>query len=341
MITTQRGLSLLELLITLVIGLFLLGALSSIYLSNQQTFKQIENLASINENARTTFELLSTDIREVGGTHCGARLPTSNILNVRPVIPWWANWAQNLKGYEGHQEFSAKAFGNSFLSRVKGTDAVVLLSGSTAAPSNMAGHNHIENYFTLNTSNHGLRNGDIVIACNLVQSTIFQITNVDHVGGGIFYYTNHGQLIQPGNCRGALGLSVAPPHDCSTAGSVYSFNDGGFISHINASAWYIGYNDSGGTSLYRITLINMDGLIVTSNEEIIENVINLQIKYLETNVDGSAPVEYIDAHLVNDWSRVIAVRLHPTYRTKEAVGVDGNYIERTLPFVVSIRTRLL
>jgi len=333
--------SLIEVLISLVLGLVLIGAVSTAYLANSQTFRQVENLARVNENARTTFELLGRELREVGGTQCGARLPTANVLRSGPTSPWWTDWGQGLHGYEGTEPMSARAFGSGTADRVSGTDAVVIWSGSTLAPVSIESHNPPSAVLHVNTNDHGLNDGDIVIACDQRQAAIFQVTNANPgTNSTIVHNTGQGQRIQPGNCRKELGLSPAAPHDCSTAGSNHSFAAGGFLSRLSVTAWYIGHNGRGGTSLYRMVLGNTSGTAGTSPEEVIENVVDWQLHYLEPSAGGALPGSYVDATLVTDWSRVQAVRLAPTFVTAEAVGTDGNPINRTLPFVVGIRTRL-
>jgi len=343
----QRGLSLLELLIALVLGLVLIGAVSTAYLANRQTFRQVENLARVNENARTTFELLSRELREAGGTHCGARLPTANVVRPDANLPLLTEWTQGLRGYESNQELPAalpqidNTANPTAGRRARDTDAVIIRSGSVQPPASILSHNPPTATFTVGVTdqNHGLNIGDVVLACDLSQTAIFQVSNIDLATRTIVH--NTGAVVQPGNCRSELGLSAAPPHNCSTTGSTYSFGSGGFLSRLSASAWYIGHNGRGGTSLYRAALVNSAGTATAPPEEVIENVTDLELEYLETNADGTLPAAYdLNANLVNDWGRVVAVRLRPTYRTAEAVGTDGNPITRTLPFVVGIRTRL-
>jgi len=346
----QRGLSLLELLIALLLGLVLLGAVSTAYLANRQTFRQVENLARVNENARTTFELLGRELREAGGTPCGARLPTANVVRTGPASPWWTDWGQGLRGFDGHQALPGSAFGSGTAGRVAGTDAVVVWSGSTLPPLAIEHHEPKEASMRLHTNDHDLNVGDIAIACDQQQAAIFQVTHFNPANRTLAHHT--GQAVQPGNCRKELGivLDAAPgaAHDCSTPGRERPFETGGFLSRLSVSAWYIGHNGRGGTSLYRAVLgtqatgsgANSGRIASASPEEVIENVSNLQMHYLEPGAGGALPSRYVDASQVGDWTQVRAVRLAPTFVTAEAVGTDGKPIARALPFLVGIRTRL-
>lgn len=354
------GVSLVEVLISLVLGLVLLGAASSAYLANRQTFRQVENLARVNENARTTFELLGRELREAGGTHCGARLPTANVVRTGPTSPWWTDWDQGLRGFDGHEALPARAFGTGTADRVAGTDAVVIWSGSTLPAvaivprgqnATQGQPNQQDATLHVHTNDHGLNDGHIVVACDLRQAAIFQVANASPgINSTIVHHASQGQQILPSNCRKELGLWGAAPHDCSNpnGNEPHNFDQGGFLSRLSVSAWYIGHNGRGGTSLYRAVLTTQATgsgassvrIASTSPEEVIENLSNLQLQYLEPNAAGALPAAYVDAKQVGDWSRVLAVRLAPTYVTAERVGTDGKPIERTLPFLVGIRTRL-
>jgi type IV pilus assembly protein PilW len=61
------GFSLVELMIAMLLGLFIIGGVISVFLSNRVAYRQNENLARMQENARYAFEVVGRDIREVGG----------------------------------------------------------------------------------------------------------------------------------------------------------------------------------------------------------------------------------------------------------------------------------
>jgi len=269
---------------------------------------------------------------------------------VRPDanLPLLTEWAQGLRGYESNQELPAalpqidNTANPTAGRRARDTDAVIIRSGSVQPPASILSHNPPTATFTVGVTdqNHGLNIGDVVLACDLSQAAIFQVRNIDPANRTNLHATGTA-AISPGNCRSELGLSAAPPHDCSTTGSTYSFGSGGFLSRLSASAWYIGHNGRGGTSLYRAALVNSAGTATAPPEEVIENVTDLELQYLVTNADGTLPAAYVNnVNSVNDWGRVVAVRLEPTFVTAERVGTDGAPINRTLPFVVGIRTRL-
>ena len=81
----SKGVTLIELLIAMAFGLVLILATMSIYMANNQTFRQVENMSRLNENARIAFELLGREFREAGSTPCTSNI-ISNILNNKTLV---------------------------------------------------------------------------------------------------------------------------------------------------------------------------------------------------------------------------------------------------------------
>ena len=70
----QAGLTLVELMVALVLGLVLILGVLNIFVSNRETFRVTENLTRIQENARAGFDFMARDVREAGQNPCGTNL---------------------------------------------------------------------------------------------------------------------------------------------------------------------------------------------------------------------------------------------------------------------------
>lgn len=66
----QKGMSLIELMIAMVLGLIVVGAAFAVFMSNQASYGANEGLNRIQEGARVGLELISRDIRAAGGSGC-------------------------------------------------------------------------------------------------------------------------------------------------------------------------------------------------------------------------------------------------------------------------------
>src|SRR5690606_22126939 len=63
----MAGLSLVELMIALALGLVVSGAAIGVFLANQQTYRSTESIGRIQESARVAFELMAREVREAAG----------------------------------------------------------------------------------------------------------------------------------------------------------------------------------------------------------------------------------------------------------------------------------
>ncbi|HRP74349.1 MAG TPA: PilW family protein [Rhodocyclaceae bacterium] len=78
----QRGLSLVELLIGMTLGLVVLGGVLYLFAANKQNYRHQESLSRVQESGRFALELLTRDIRMAGYIGCGNLsyvVPATNI----------------------------------------------------------------------------------------------------------------------------------------------------------------------------------------------------------------------------------------------------------------------
>ena len=93
----QIGVSLVEVMVALTMGLFVVGGAAAIYLANRNSFATVENVARVEENARFAAELLARDIREAGNSPCGGAMTTANLVS-STASRNWAGWDRGLLG---------------------------------------------------------------------------------------------------------------------------------------------------------------------------------------------------------------------------------------------------
>jgi type IV pilus assembly protein PilW len=315
------GLTLVEMMIALVLGLMVVGVAIGIFFSNRQTYRATETLGRVQENARTAFELMARDVREAAGNPCVNNLPIANVLT-GAASNWWTNipsWDAGIVGYEDDVSFPSTSFGTGNAQRLSGTDAIQLISGDDSVAT-ISGHNTAGFQFTLNTANHGYSTGDIMMACNSRQASIFQASavsgnTVSHAAGG-------------GNCTGALGVPVTcgatPVFEFSAPNSV--------MVRLHSTRWYLGNNTRGTRSLWQSRL---EGSAV-STQEIADGVEDMQITYLMRN-----GTEYVDAEdvnaVANGWANVIATRIQLTLQGDPVVG--SGTATRQMIQIASLRNR--
>lgn len=336
---SQSGFTLIELMIALVLGLFIVGATSSLFLSNSQTLRTTESLSRIQENARSAFELMSRDIREAGGTPCGRNLPVANTLNNSPSTggsAWWADWGLSMRGYSGTDNFPP-APSSGVGTRVAGTDAIITMNGAGSGLT-VDEHNASSAQFKLNISNHGINSGDILLVCDFEQASIFQVTNANQNNTTIVHNTGSET---PGNC--SKGLGYASPMDCSTNGTPKTYGQNSTVVRLNVSAWHIGCNTRfdctlpEGRSLY-FTNLGQVNTNTPNMVEVIDGVNSMSMRYLTTG-----GTNYVTATNITNWNTVTAVEINFELAGVEAgatTGAANDRLNRNMSHVVTLRNRV-
>ena len=335
-----RGLTLIELMISIFLGLLIIGAAITVFTSNRQTYRATESIGRIQENARTAFELMARDIREAAGNACEQNIPVVNVLN-GPTANWYTDFAGGIRGYDGGAAMQGLATGTAAGQRIAGTDAIELKS-SVSNGVTIEDHQPMSAQFKMNTVDHGLDDGDIAMVCDFNHAAIFQVTNASP-GTNDTVVHNSGTGT-PGNARTCLSTTGV----CDS-GSIKTYGFGcrngespcapedawpATIAKLRATRWFIGNNPRGGRSLYQGSLQNVSANLSVSNNEIVEGVRDMQLTYLE--IDGT---DYVAANAPPDWSVVSAVRIELTFEGEDRVGVDGAVLQRQLFHTVALRNR--
>ncbi len=66
----NKGLTIIELMVALVLGLLLTTGITKVYLTTKETYNLSENLSRLQESARFAMEYLRQDIRMAGFMPC-------------------------------------------------------------------------------------------------------------------------------------------------------------------------------------------------------------------------------------------------------------------------------
>lgn len=344
----QRGLTLIELMVALALGLLIVAAVGNIFIANRAAFRSQEALAEIQQKSRIAFEFLSQELRAAGNVPCG--IPAGQVANLlnNNTTDWWSNWAAGIiQGYEGNAA-GPISFGTAVEERVAGTDSIIIRGTTSAcdgADLSISNHSPGTAQFAVNAE-HCILPGDVLLSCDYKQAALFQVSTANGVGKTIDHGTGGGLV--PGNCSTKLGL----PAQCAAGVfNDHTFEKSGVLARYFASFWFIGNNDRGGRSLFRGRPKNMavpDPLnpgvsiptVLVDVEEIAQGIDELEIEYL-ARAGGTLEADYKLASLVgaNDWNNIVAVRISLKAVSTRSVGTDNKPIERTFLHVMSLRNQ--
>jgi type IV pilus assembly protein PilW len=337
----ERGVGLIEIMISLVLGMVVVGAASVIFIATRSANRTSDNLSRMQESVRTAYEIMAREVRETGGTPCDANATSVNVLTAAQTapLPWWADWTEPVRGFDGDVAFAAVSTGAGTGERVAGTDAISVKYVGELQGLAVAVHTTATATMTTNRANTGVAVGDVLMACDYKQAALFQATAVDNAAGSLVHAQGSG------NCTTGLALPVDPtgkaiPLVCAS-NAAYAYAAGAQLGRLVSAGWYIGNNgrtDGGGRSLYRVSRTAAG----TTTQEIADGVRNMQITYLEV-VDNVPAAAYVTATAVTNWADVAGVRIELTLQSAD-IGVGTSptttaRLERPVDFNLTLRNR--
>ncbi len=347
----QHGTSLVEVLVTLVIGLIVSAGAIGMVIGNREAYRSTEALSRIQESTRIAFEIMSRDLRLAGINACNGGTRVLNLLE-NPTTRWWSDWTGGLRGFDNTTASLAAVIGTGTGQRVSGTDLVEVMHGGTAALT-IASHNASDEEATFGTvtvPKHALVTqqastlaaGDLAIVCDFENTAIFQISGVDPDTKSLQH--DVAEDASPGNC--SSGLAFRTPLICDGGtGTIKVFPPGSQIMRLEAAAWYVGINgrtgsNSSPTSLYRVSVGNNGtGSAAAVAEEIVEGVSDMQLRYMINGIYRTAA----EITATSDWSQVTGVEIALTIEAPDAgtsSAGTGARLSRSLSHVVNLRNRV-
>jgi len=276
-IKKQRGLSLIELMIAITLGLFITAGLIQLFISSKQSYRIQENLSRVQENGRFAMELLATDIRMAG--YWGCLGSTETIQN-------------NLAPYDSNGDGQTDGIYESIL------DAIVATNGDGLNNSDSISVNRVtppsaaivetatnKSAALKVTSGSGLEKNDIVMAIDCISGDLFQITNDPTVSGA----SDQDELAHDS------GAAMKAGNATINFQKIYSTD--AKIHKIRNIEYYISQNPGGHPALYR----RLNG---NRGQELVEGIENMQILYAIDTTNA-----YIPFTTGLDLSNAISVRL--------------------------------
>lgn len=315
----QSGLSLIELMIALALGLILTLGVVQIFLGSSQTYRLSDALGKVQENVRFSLGTLQYDARMAGHFGCLIGEPFNQldqtdsaydptIYENGAVIGWEA--ANTGLGDEftiTTLEASGTAWSNGTGDAIPadiqgqiipGTDFLVF-SGAQLADVDLTGNpGPPANALTTNGNS------------NINQGTILTVIASDCSGGDLFQKSNAAS-----SSSLAKGSGGSPGNINPSGGFAGDYDDDAKVYVFTSTAYFIGEGASGEPALFRERL----DAGATGAVELAEGVENMQILYgVAAGVDRAAD-RYVTAANVSNWDQVVSVRMALLFRTGDRI----------------------
>lgn len=300
----QGGMTLIELMISLVIGLMVLGALLVVYLGSRAAYRSSDSLARVQESGRFAIEFIAQDARMSGFMGCRSRnlsVDDETLLNITkdPVVTY-AGARDGVRGFDNGVGWTNL----TTITRVAGSDVLTIRRAAGVALDITGTLAWVQGTGGTVTTRHnavGLGNGDVVTLGNCEQGLVFRITNSPALTGIGNFPTVLEFKATGGGSTGTQGNDTSVPW-----GPAFQFAEASRAQVITFSevSYFIGQNAAGRPALFRA--------VGTTAEELVDNVEDMDIIYgVDTTLpdqDGVIDV-YRRADQITDWSRVVSARI--------------------------------
>ena len=339
------GVSLIELMVAMLLGLFLIAGIGHLFLSSNRTYMLQDELSRIQENARFAMDLLARDIRMAGYTGCPQETSLANALyTTTSEREWMAHFD---KGIEGISTENKNRIDSSALS-----EAIII--HKLDAEEGKLVNSHNQTTAELNVADHGYDQGDVLalVQQRCDQVSIFRAADgtsgstVSHAGGtsgSLYNCTSH--LKGNYNCM-----------DSAANAEPYSHKNS-MLFPVTSLAYYLRTNN-GQPNLYRKFIGEYASGNARYAESLLEGIEGLSFLYGYDSDGNRTPDQYRTADSIglfsNDWKNVVSVRMELLARSMSEIADEpqayffaghritptDNFIRRNFVMTVELRNRV-
>jgi type IV pilus assembly protein PilW len=282
-VIAQSGLSLIELMVALTIGLLITAGLTTLYVNTSSSYREVEQTSRQLENGRYAMQILSDEIQHAGfygeyykldAPPAALSDPCSTVLaDLQAALPL------PLQGYDAPAISPIACLNNANFK--SGTDVLVIRRAETTLPlSTTPVSNRV--YIQANASQAEIQLGnetDFVLGADKADSTPATIFKKDGVtAAAIRQYHVHVYFISPCDVQGN--------NNCDAT-------------------------DDGGKPIPTLKRIELQSGPSMSTVSLVQGIENFQVEYgIDTSGDG-VPDSYVTAPAnTTAWSNVVTLRLH-------------------------------
>lgn len=295
--TPMRGMTLVELMVGLAIGMFVVAVMGTLYVGSKTTFNSQESVSRLEENSRFAVDVLANDLRMAGFRGCNGRTGALgalvNTLNTPTALPYNFSRGVTASHYTGSAWLPALDSTLSALSPSTAGDVVTVYRPNgtgLALTSEMSdGSSDLKI-----TSTSAITSGDLLVVTDCAGAAVLQATNANPGTSGTIEHKTGVSGISPG---------------VSTANLGRAFLQDALVYRAQAISYYLAAS------------VRQPGLLAlwsnatpgygqsTGPVELITGVERMALTFgLDTNGDQAAD-QFVSADSVADWTQVVSTRL--------------------------------
>ena len=321
LVPRQRGLSIVELMVSVAISVAVLSALTYVYVGSRGAYRTNEALARVQETGRFALEWISRDIRRAGYMGCLSRGAPVTVFSYdkskTPPGPAVLGVGSSLYGYESTttQTGSAYVFPNPTTISRTGMlgDAIAFttLDGAIAYVDDDRQSDPANTKARVSAcpaNNQAVfRQNDVLVVTNCQQAGIFTVSNNPGCNN-----TDGSFTITHANDLNSWPNNVTCPYTGVSCSADFKFDppynksDRAFFAKFAQIGYFIGRNVAGRPALYRYRSTGEPA------EAVVDNIEDLDFLFgVDTDNNGAIDT-YMKADAVTaagQWDRVLSVRV--------------------------------
>jgi type IV pilus assembly protein PilW len=315
----QRGFSVVELMVAMTISLMLLAGGLSVMYTSRITFDENVRVARLQDFARSSMELIMSDLRSAGSLGCARAVESSRFRNslTAPAALRY-NFGLAVQGFEGSSGTWSPALDATVIpSAATVSDILVVRTPSPDLPVFLT-----RTAFAGGTGSISIKKR---VGVGLPAGTALLVSDCDYAN----VFTNSAAVATAGTTgtlERATGAITAPsgavemPQNSAVSFPAYAVNSS--VTVIETVVYYVRPSSSAsGPSLWRIV---GNG----APQELVEGVERLEIQYGEDTNNDQLVDTYRTAAAVANWANVLSVSLAVLLRAPEQ-DPDSMLVSRT------------
>lgn len=291
----QKGITLVELMIALVLGLIIVAGVIQIYVSNKQAYRVTDAQSQLQDSARFALDTLTRDIRSAGFTGCRSVNNIDVISIAKATIPPNVGVGANLIAamapdiiLSGHEATGANVWSPALPAAINGTvisgtDVISIQSGRSCDGNLVANTLNTDGPIQIVLPNScGVSPDSLLMISDCTHAHIFRAESVSNSGNiqTISFSDGDGNASNDNNqathlCKNYPSLPHAGACNDSADDKTYDFDSELFL--FNNVTYFIRQGENGNPALWLFN--NNAGVSGNNPIEIAANIENMQIEY--------------------------------------------------------------
>ena len=300
----EAGFTLIELMISLVLGLIVMGSAIAVLASQRGSARLTTQGADIQGEGRIAIDALARALRGAGDFGCW---PVSNPINKLKTTTAFDESKGGVEGLEkGGNLSDLSAYGKNQLAALNVASDIVGVTGiSSVLTETTTAMGNTNSELTVKNSRQSFAANDVAVISNCINWTKFQITEVTP-GEGISTLKH-----EAGDKAGTAGGG----NSATDLGDIYGI--GSSVGKLDTQWWFVGQPEDKPRGLYQLSGMGGNPVLISPR------VYDMRVRYdVDTNADGVVELAEQTAAQVKaagNWAKIRAAHVEILMRSDKGV----------------------